>query len=309
MNIRQMEVFWAVMRTGSVTGAARLLGVSQPAVSKVLKHAEDVIGIALFRREGGKLHPTREAEEIFAVAESVFENVDQLNRAVEDIRRGGIGRLQVAAQPSVATTFLPAPITSFLRRRPNTNFTMKMLTSYEIVLRIVRNQVDLGVLYGPLPEAGLDYEDIAALEVMCGVHVASPLAQEPTLTPELLASERLISFAASSPWVARTVSAFEDAHVPYQIAVECSHPTIALSLVESGFGIALLPAMSSDARHFPNVRLRPFSPCISIRLLGVYRQERLSRLGETFLGEVKASLASERPEAIAETASAQASRS
>jgi len=69
MNLRQLEVFNAIMRFGSVTGAARELGVSQPAVSKILRHAEDQLGMRLFERLNGRLQPTMEAKAIQAEME------------------------------------------------------------------------------------------------------------------------------------------------------------------------------------------------------------------------------------------------
>src|SRR3546814_15867250 len=65
MNLRQMEVFHAIMQTGSVTAAARVLHVTQPAVSAVLKHCEEQLGLKLFERTGGRLQPTREAQALF----------------------------------------------------------------------------------------------------------------------------------------------------------------------------------------------------------------------------------------------------
>ncbi|NBO76272.1 MAG: LysR family transcriptional regulator, partial [Betaproteobacteria bacterium] len=66
MRLRHLEVFHAVMRAGTVSGAARLLHISQPAVSKVLQHAEAQLGLALFERVHGKFHPTPEARRLFA---------------------------------------------------------------------------------------------------------------------------------------------------------------------------------------------------------------------------------------------------
>lgn len=59
MNLRHIEVFNAIMQSGSVTGAAQLLNVTQPAVSNVLRHAEQQLGLKLFERIAGRLQPTR----------------------------------------------------------------------------------------------------------------------------------------------------------------------------------------------------------------------------------------------------------
>ncbi|WP_160018317.1 LysR family transcriptional regulator, partial [Raoultella sp. 18093] len=65
MNLRQIEAFRAVMVTGSVSGAARLLHVSVPPISRLLSHTESRLGFALFERIKGRLHPTAEARRLY----------------------------------------------------------------------------------------------------------------------------------------------------------------------------------------------------------------------------------------------------
>ena len=295
MNVRQMEVFWAIMRTGTVTGAAKFLGLSQPAVSKILQHTEDLIGMPLFTRRGGKLYPTREAEDLFALSESIFETVEQMQRAVQDLQRGHTGRLQVAVLPSIATTFLLPVTTRFLVERPQVNFSLKILTSQEVVRRVARNQIDLGVLYGPVPDASLNSLDLVDVDVICAVPAGSRLGRLAEITPRDIAAERLISFNLSSPWGIGVAAAFERSGVPFHIGVECNHHSIAMSLVESGVGVALLPGAFSGWRDHPDVRRLPFTPRVSIRLHAVYRADRLSRLGTSFIENMREGLAQTRP--------------
>ncbi len=80
MNLRHLEVFYAVMSAGSVSEAARRLNVSQPAVSNMLKHAESTLGVApLFERVGGRLKPTPEAQALLPEAASVFTDLRIFN--------------------------------------------------------------------------------------------------------------------------------------------------------------------------------------------------------------------------------------
>src|SRR3546814_6538313 len=88
MNRRQMEVFHAIMQTGSVTAAARVLHVTQPAVSAVLKHCEEQLGLKLFERTGGRLQPTREAEAIFPDIAGVFGQLEEVKDLTQDLAAG-----------------------------------------------------------------------------------------------------------------------------------------------------------------------------------------------------------------------------
>src|SRR5260370_38036173 len=77
MRLRHIEVFNAVMQTGSVSAAARLINITQPAVSRTLQHAELQLGFALFQRARGRLTPTNEALALFPHIEKLFEQLDE----------------------------------------------------------------------------------------------------------------------------------------------------------------------------------------------------------------------------------------
>ena len=97
MNLRHMEVFHAIMRTGSVTGAARSLNVTQPAVSAVLKHCESQLKMKLFTRVTGRLQPTAEARAIFPEIAAIFGRVEAVNSLTQDLVGGRLGTLSIAA--------------------------------------------------------------------------------------------------------------------------------------------------------------------------------------------------------------------
>ena len=91
MNLRHMEVFHAIMRTGSVTGAARSLNVTQPAVSAVLKHCESQLKMKLFTRVSGRLQPTAEARAIFPEIAAIFGRVEAVKSLTQDLVGGRLG--------------------------------------------------------------------------------------------------------------------------------------------------------------------------------------------------------------------------
>ena len=80
MRLRHIEVFNAVMLTGSVSEAARLINVTQPAVSRTLQHAEIQLGFPLFQRAKGRLTPTTEALTLFPHIERLFAQLDEVQR-------------------------------------------------------------------------------------------------------------------------------------------------------------------------------------------------------------------------------------
>src|SRR5258708_27132912 len=113
MKGRPPEVFRPIMRCGTLTSAARALNVSQPALSQILLHTEDELGLKLFERLKGRLVPTPEAEQLFPEADRLFRDFDNLRRFASDLKHGktGLGRLASSAPPP--PSILPPALKAF----------------------------------------------------------------------------------------------------------------------------------------------------------------------------------------------------
>ena len=107
MRIRHIEVFHAVFVTGSVSGAAKSLNVSQPTVSKILKHAEDQLGFHLFHREKGRLFPTKKGKLLFKEVLPVFEQINELRKYASMLSSTNMGRLRIAMTPAFSLEVVP----------------------------------------------------------------------------------------------------------------------------------------------------------------------------------------------------------
>src|SRR5688572_6391852 len=107
MNIRQIEAFHAVIETGSATRAAERLGITQPAVSKLLKSFTDDCGFLLFQRKGGQLVPTREAQILAGEVTKVFNGARRIKEVARAVREHEWGEISIAAPPAFAVRFLP----------------------------------------------------------------------------------------------------------------------------------------------------------------------------------------------------------
>ena len=113
MRLRHIEVFHAIKQAGSISKAAVLLGVSQPAASKVLQHAESSLGFKLFERVKGRLLPTAEAELLYVEVAKLNSGLDQLRKLSANLRRFPQGRLHVGCLPSLGLSIMPKTIHNF----------------------------------------------------------------------------------------------------------------------------------------------------------------------------------------------------
>ncbi|MGK6317322.1 LysR family transcriptional regulator [Neorhizobium sp. DT-125] len=284
LNMRQLEIFWAIMRTGSMTGAGRLLGISQPAISRFIRHTEDQIGMQLFQRTSGGLQPTAEAEALFPIIDNIFENVEFARRAAIELKDSLSGRIKIASIPTLATELLPAPIASFMKQRPGVNIGLKVLPTKQVVDRVARQQVDLGILYGPIGHSALMVKDLCVTEIVAVVPRSHRLAEKGEITPEDLDGEAFISVNPHSPCGLLITETFERAGVKPRTRIECNHSLMTYSLVEAGVGIAIVEPLFFNADRVHDVVVKAFRPAIVIRPQVIYHGGRpLSRLNARFL--------------------------
>lgn len=199
MNIRQMEVFRAVMQMGSVTAAAKLLNVSQPAVSAVLRHCEDQLKSKLFLRVGRRLRPTPEAEKLFPEVDSAFRRIEMVTRLAQDLVAGTRGVIAVAATHSSAPLVAEC-VSSFIDKGgKQIRISLQSLPSTEVIERVLSHEVDFGVAYGPVLHAGLDTELLVERRVVCLLPKNHPLTAHRTIAASSLIDSRVITSAHRRP--------------------------------------------------------------------------------------------------------------
>ena len=158
---RQIEAFRAVMSTGSMTGAAGLLGVTQPAVSRLIKDLELELSLALFNRRGNLVTPTIEAEQLLGEVDRSYLGLGNISLFARNLHLGMAGTLTVASHPAMAAGFLPRFVASFYRDRPGVRVIVDGLPSRLVEDRVATGQLELGITSMPLRREALEMIPIA----------------------------------------------------------------------------------------------------------------------------------------------------
>lgn len=275
MNLRQLEAFYAIMQAGSVTAAARALNVTQPAVSNVLRHAEQQLGFKLFERIGGRLHPTAEANQLLPDVNEIFGRVGTLNRIVNEMRGGKTGRLVIASSPTLVHALLPHSIALFRRGSPAIQVSIQSLPTPLVVERVARREVDMGIAYAPTADPAVDAEDVGATEIACVVPLGHPLARKRRIGAQDLGAEAVISLGSTTRLGMLIDDACRKAHIAApSIAVEASSSLAACLLVSEGAGIALVDRATSMSGKFGDLAFRPFTPQSRVSVQLLYPRDR-----------------------------------
>ena len=198
MNARQLEVFRAIMRNGTVTSAAEVLNISQPAVSKSLRTLEAEIGLRLFERLGGPLVPTAEAHLLVGDAERIFRELESLKAFSERIRDNQIGMLRIGASAPATFGMVPQALDRFRRRFPAIRLAVMTLPAEEISDRISLGDIDLGLTMEPLEQPDTQSQVICSSAINVVLPPGSSLLDRDVVTPQDLKRETLISYGSDT---------------------------------------------------------------------------------------------------------------
>ena len=267
MNLRQLEVFHAVMRAGTVTGAARLLGVTQPSVSTVLKHCEAQLRIPLFRRIGGRLQPTPEAEAILPDIEAIFARLDAVERQLRDMKGGRIGTLSLAGAFPIANGYLAAAVASFIAERPGVRVVLQALASSELLDRVVSREVELGVGLEPIVHPEVETEVLVSSGVACVMREDHPLASQEEIAIRQLDGMPIITFLPRAPLRGYVDRALSEAGIVPRISVQVSMSMTGMALVFHGAGVALVEPFLLNTFPLPGLVARRLRPGIEMKTL------------------------------------------
>ncbi len=240
LNLRQLEVVRAICRFGSATGAAEALGVTQPAISMMLREANRAAGIPLFVRRHGRLQPTAETTVLVADLDRVLGGIERINRLVAEMKDARVGTIQVAAQPTLAENLVTRAVAVFQSQRPNVRIAIHAMDNREVVASVVHEQVDLGLVLSPTRHVETRCTDLCAGALVCVVHPDSPLAARKTVTARDLAPYPLISFSRTLPLGQLIEEWFSAAGLPRRIAVEVYTSSLACAMVRARGGVAIV---------------------------------------------------------------------
>lgn len=291
MNLRQIEVFRAVMSTGSTTEAARLLHVSQPGISRMVRHLELQLGVALFERRGGRLAPTAEAKTLHAETEKVYRGVQHVRDVAAHLRYGTHSTLRVLSSANTALQLVPMAIAGVLRQYPASRFLQETLPSREIIKLLVSEEADVAIASAPLDHPVLDAEPIGQWTLMCAFPRAHPFLKRRSFTIKGALDSRLVSYSPEAPQSAVIDEWLRSHGLSANVVVEVRSGLAACSAAAAGIGVAFVDDLSARAHRpdgltFVELQLAPTFPIYLVK----NRFRPLSRLGESFSACAKSSL-------------------
>ena len=276
MHLRHIELFHAVLTTGSITGAAKLLKISQPAASKALQYAEDRLGFALFSRVRGRLQATPQALLLRDRIEKIIQEVHDLERLTKNMSDPGNCPLRVACTPTLALTVLANAIALLRKALPDVVAELSTQHSAAMCESLTLRDTDIGLT---LQDTG--HHQNLRQRVLCRGQVmviappgwwhAADLAQP--LPIGELANQPMIGINVRDALGSMFQRHLAEVDPAPRIAVSVQTYQLAHSLVAKGEGLALVDPFTARCGGMNSVQMRSLKPHLEVVLYAMHRPD------------------------------------
>jgi DNA-binding transcriptional LysR family regulator len=240
VNLRHIEIFHAVMTTGNLTEAAAMLHTSQPTVSRELARLEKVLGLKLFERTRGRLHPTVQGLRLFEEVQRSWYGLDRILSTAESLREFRQGELSIVCLPVFSQSFLPALLQPFLARFPGVSLQIVPQESPLLEEWLSAQRHDLGLTETLHTPPGTERTPLLSMNEVCVLPANHPLAEKEMLTPQDFDGENYVSLSRTDSYRQLLDGLFAGHDVHRRMVVETHSAASVCAMVRAGVGISIV---------------------------------------------------------------------
>lgn len=288
LTLRQIEIVRAIMVSGSLAGAARLLNVSQPGISRAMKHIESNTGIRLFVRQGGRYVPSREATRVFDQINEVHRKIDDLNVSIGNLERGRAVELRIGSVPSIANAMVPRAVLTMRGLYPDLGMNIEILKLEEAIDYLMLGRGELVCMSYRLHHPSLVFEPLARGRLVFVVSPDHEAAGQESISVRQIARYPLIGIDPSDPYGRIMASLFERNGLAYSIPIKARFATTVTALVAKNAGVAVLDIFSVQDLPPGLLRLIPIEQETGFETYVAYRRDGvISSFAESFIKELR----------------------
>jgi DNA-binding transcriptional LysR family regulator len=259
MELHQLEAFSAVMSSGSMTGAARLLHRSQPAITRAIQDLEQEIGYALFERKGPRVTPTQRAFLLYGEVERSLIGLDAIRASARAIGSDQPMPLRVVATPALAASLAPRAVAKLAQRTApgGVDLQLRSASAEQVVQALLSRAADIGIATLPLDHAALDVHYLIEAPCVAVLHRDDPLAQHAVLPLAQLHGEPVATLANRYRLRNRIDRAFGAAAITPRVVLETNASLNAMMAAQERLGVAIVDPVTAFGVRVADVEVRP----------------------------------------------------
>ena len=267
LDPRQLEAFVAVLSTGSMTAAAKALGRSQPAVTRLIQDLEGDLGFALLHRNGPRIVPTEQGVAFFSEAEQILGGLHAISERARRIASAAEKPIVIAAIPALASSIVPPALADLDPSRIPDLVHLRSTAAENVVQSVIARTADLGITSLPFENPGLDVHWVGEVPCVAVIATGDALSAKQIITPQDLSGRRLVS--AANPYRLRLsideALARHGVEPAGRIDVESNTTHVSLALVRAGLGVAIVEPVTLGGLAALDVAVRPLSFDVAFR--------------------------------------------
>ena len=278
MDLHQLRVFQAAVKSGGFTRAGDELHLSQSTVSQHIKLMEEELGGPLFMRVGKRVQVTEAGSVLLQYTERILRDLKNAEMAIREINSLRRGTVRLGVGPTTLIYRLPHVLRDYKRRFPDIDLIVLAGTT-EFLLEALRSQhLDLAIVMRTAPQPGLTMTPLGSEEMVLVLNREHALARQRTLDPADLAGLRFILYEKNTAMQDLIDRFFESLGIAPRIDMEVENNEAIKSLVRVGLGASILPLCAVADEP-------PDSPLRILRVKGkpLMRELRLASAGAEIL--------------------------
>lgn len=241
MEIRQLIYFVEIAKAGSFTGAAKIMHITQPALSKIIKALEYELGILLFDRSEKVLQLTDTGKEFYEKAEKLILDFNALTDSVKDIESLKKGHIRIGIPPVIGTCYFPSLIAGFREKHPGVTITILEEGARTVHDKVEEGSIDMGIVILPIDQDKFDIIPIISDDNVLIVNIEHPLANKKIVRYEELKDENFVLLNETSMLHDQIIAACKESGFEPIVTVKSSQWDFLAELVSLNQGISILP--------------------------------------------------------------------
>ena len=279
------------MVTGTIAGAAKLLNVSAPGISRLMKYTEEMLGVRLFNRRHGRYVPTPEAHSIFDLLDNIYRKVEDLQFAIDRLGKGEGRELSFASVPSIANVMVPRAVERLRRQFPELGIDINILKIEEAIDYLLLARGEVVAVSARFDHPIIDLAPLAAGRLLCIVPLDSELADKTSIRPGEIVEHTLIGIDANDPYGRIMTEIFGREGLTYTTNIKARFGTTVGSLVAAGLGLAIIDEFTVAYGKLQGVKCLEIEAESTFHTFAAYRNDvALSVYAEAFIELLRAEM-------------------
>jgi len=252
MEVRQLKAFLAIAEAKTFTAGAKIVNITQAAVSMQIRQLEDELGMSLFTRTPRRVILTEAGEHLLQRARKILREHDAAVAEIAELAGAEYGRLRIgSASAMFATAQLPTILERLKEKFPNAEITVSSGTSQALVDKMLHGDIDIAFVSLPVETPNIQTDLLFSDEIVAIAHPKHPLSNEKFISAATLAGEQLILGEKGGNTRRMIDDFFAAANVKPNVVMELSRQEAINKMVENqmGVGIAGAKNVSNEIRE------------------------------------------------------------